>query len=93
MSAGRLTKRLARVVGSREAAALGAEVRRVAAHLGIRASELRAEVGEVDRICRAAGTVTVEARVAAVARDLGGPAAWLREEAEQVRGEVAGAAD
>lgn len=85
MSRSRTAARVGRVAAAYEAAELEAELRRLAAYLGIPVDELRAEVEEVDRLCRAAGAFTVETRVAAVARDLGIPADELRAEAERLR--------
>ncbi len=87
-----ITSRTDRVVRAHRLAAFDAEVVRLAAHLGIPESELRAEVEEVDHICRVAGAFTVEARVIAVAKDLGLPADEVRIEAERLRAAVAHAA-
>ncbi len=84
--------RVARVVAHRQDTELDAEVRRLAAHLGIPAAELRAEAEEVTRLCRDAGAFTVDARVAVVARDLGMPARELRAEVDRLREAVDAAA-
>ena len=85
MSGATRARRLDRVSAAREAATLGAEVRRVAAYLGVPVAEVRAEVEDVARLCRAAGAFTVDARVAVVARDLGMPADELRAEIARLR--------
>lgn len=85
MTGAGVSRRVGRIASAREEVALDAEVRRLAAHLGIPASELRGEVQAVERLCREARAFTVESRVAAVARDLGMPVAELRAEIDRLR--------
>jgi hypothetical protein len=92
MRAKAVTQRLDRVAATRQAGWLDAEVRRMAAQIGVAEAELRHEAEEVERVCRVAGAVTAEERVAAVAAAIGVTVDELRQELEQVRLETSGAA-
>ena len=92
MSAKTVTRRLDRVATAKQAVWLDVEVRRMAAHLGISEIELSREADAIERVCRLAGAVTEEERLAAIAADIGVTPEVLLRELEHVKLEVAGAA-